>query len=54
MQQRLVNDLSETYPNEADNNSKWHQNEITNEKSNEPYDTKTPRYEFMISVRSCQ
>lgn len=43
-----------TYPNETDDHSEWHQNKIPNEKSNEPDDTKTPRYKLMISIRSCQ
>lgn len=43
-----------TYPNEADDHSEWHQNEVPNKKSNEPDDTKAPRYEFMVPIRTCQ
>lgn len=45
---------SHTHPNEADDHTERHQNEIPNEESNEPDDTKAPRYELMVSIRSCQ
>lgn len=43
-----------TYPNKANDYSEWHQDKVSNEKSDKPYCAQAPRYKLMVSICASQ